>query len=142
MGVFASRSVSRRKGGAAGGLVELAYEAGRPEWLTDSLELYLTRVDLGPEQRPIDVATEWVAGANIAFRRSLLAVHPFDTALGRKGASLILGEETQLCRRIAQDGWMTMWVPGARVLHYIPSSRTTLSYLCCCVCRGTFISAG
>lgn len=115
--------------GAAGGEVVLAYEVRRPDWLTDVLELYLTRVDWGSEPRAIDLVSEWVAGANIAFRRSLLQQHPFDTSLGRKGASLISGEETQLCRRIAQDGWTTAWVPAARVVHHIPAARATKAYL-------------
>lgn len=115
--------------GAAGGTVDLAYEGERPEWLTGDLELYLTRVDHGRNPRVLDLSCEWVAGANIAFRREILANHPFDVSLGRKGTSLRSGEETELCIRIAEQGWNTWWVPAARVVHQIPESRVTKKYL-------------
>jgi glycosyltransferase involved in cell wall biosynthesis len=115
--------------GAVGGRVNLRYEAVRPEWLTPELELYLTRVDWDDPPGPLDLTRRWVAGANIAFRRSLLCTHQFDPDLGRTGESLLSGEEIELCRRLGAEGWSTVWAPDAVAEHLVPARRATLTYL-------------
>jgi glucosyl-dolichyl phosphate glucuronosyltransferase len=54
-----------------GGRILPWWGAARPAWLHDALVPALTVVDLGPERRALRPG-EWVAGANIAFRRDAL----------------------------------------------------------------------
>lgn len=115
--------------GVAGGEVALVYDEGRPEWMTDALELYLSRVNLGDTARDVNLPAEWIAGANIAFRRSLLDENVFASALGRRGRSLLSGEETEICLRLRDLGWRVVWVPNAVVAHQVPPWRATARYL-------------
>ena len=108
-----------------GGPIDPIYEIPRPNWLNDRLAVYLTAIDWGPRIRFLD-ANEWVAGANIAYRReAYLAAGGCNTSLGRTGAgnSLLSNEETELSDRLKARGGKVLYVPNARVQHFVPASR-------------------
>jgi len=66
-----------------------------------------TYADLSKEQ-----ATDWVPGTFFAIRRSMIdAVGGFDERF------FLYYEETDLCRRARQAGWIVLFVPGAGVIH-------------------------
>ncbi|HYF06364.1 MAG TPA: hypothetical protein VD970_02000, partial [Acetobacteraceae bacterium] len=99
-------------------------------WLPDALVPALTVVDLGPERRALR-AGEWVAGANIAFRREALLAHGgFAVNLGRIGgaASLLSNDETDLIERIAAAGGIVVYEPAAEVEHFVPPERLTQAW--------------
>lgn len=107
-----------------GGAVAPRLTAVRPEWLTDKLMRYLSIVERGPDLRELQRG-EWLAGCNIAFRRSALQeIGGFSEALGRSGtASLLSNEETQVVDRIRASGGLVVYNPRARVEHTIDVSR-------------------
>lgn len=108
------------------------YEGDPPEWLTRALhkvEGAFAVKDLGPEPVRLDGPGTYPFGANMAFRADVLRSRRFDVRLGRKGQNLISGEETRLMHDLVEDGLHGRWVPGARVRHFIPRGRQTLSYL-------------
>lgn len=110
---------------AVGGRVMPIFPGPRPAWLHDDLLGYLTVVDWGGETR-LCAENEWLAGANIAFRRATLqAVGGFSTSLGRSGAGAILlsNEETELLGRIAARGGRIGYAPQAEVRHHIDPAR-------------------
>jgi len=110
-----------------GGRIRPWWVAPRPDWLPDDMLGSLTVVDLGPERRLLE-ATEWVAGANIAFRISALRdAGWFDTSLGRTGgpASLLSSEETALTERIRARGGLVAYDPVAAVEHWVDPDRLT-----------------
>jgi N-acetylglucosaminyl-diphospho-decaprenol L-rhamnosyltransferase len=57
-------------------------------------------------------AVPWVLGAALAVRRSA-----FEDVGGFDEAYFMYFEEVDLCRRLADAGWETHFVPGARVAH-------------------------
>ena len=110
-----------------GGRIRPWWGAPRPDWLPDEMLGSLTVVDLGPERRLLRDG-EWVAGANIAFRRSALAaVGGFDTSLGRTGGSvsLLSSEETAVADRIKAQGGLVAYDPLAAVEHWVDAERLT-----------------
>lgn len=110
-----------------GGRIRPWWGAPRPDWLGDEMLGHITVVDLGPERRLL-AAHEWVAGANIAFRRdALAAVGGFDTSLGRTGgaASLLSAEETAVTDRIRALGGLVAYEPAAGVDHWVDPERLT-----------------
>lgn len=110
-----------------GGRIRPRWGAARPAWLHDALVPALTVVDLGPVRRPLRPG-EWVAGANIAFRREALLAHGgFAVNLGRIGgaASLLSNDETDLIERIAEAGGIVAYDPAAAVDHFVPPERLT-----------------
>ena len=110
--------------GVVGGPAVARWQTPRPEWLTDKLLSYLSIVDWGGEQRELR-AGEWLAGCNIAFRRTMLdAVGGFSEALGRTGAAgLLSNEETQVVDLIRANGGLVVYNPRARVEHIISAGR-------------------
>lgn len=113
-----------------GGRIRPWWGAERPAWLPDALLPPLTIVDLGPERRPLRPG-EWVAGANIAFRRDALLAHGgFAVNLGRIGgaASLLSNDETDLIERIAAAGGIVAYDPAAAVEHHVPPERLTQAW--------------
>ena len=113
-----------------GGRIRPWWGAERPAWLHDALVPSLTVIDLGEERRPLRPG-EWVAGANIAFRReALVAQGGFAVNLGRIGgaASLLSNDETDLLERIAATGGVVAYDPAAAVEHFIPPERLTQAW--------------
>jgi glucosyl-dolichyl phosphate glucuronosyltransferase len=68
-------------------------------------------------------------GANMAFRTDVMRSTPFDPALGRMGNTMLGCEETTVVEALLTRGHTGRWVPGARVRHYIPAGRQTITYL-------------
>lgn len=114
---------------AVGGRVTPLFRAPRPGWLSDKLLSHLSMVDLGDERRPI-AAGEWVVGANIAYRRDLLAeTGGFSTNLGRIGGlGLLSAEETEVAARLYANGYEIAYDPQAQVEHIVDASRTTQAW--------------
>jgi glycosyltransferase involved in cell wall biosynthesis len=108
---------------AVGGKVDLIYEEPKPEWLTPELELALTKIDWGDKRKKIVYPKEWLAGANIGFRKSVFQQYKFSPNLGRIGNSLISGEEIELCMKVQRDDGALFYTPKAVVKHVVNPSR-------------------
>lgn len=114
-----------------GGPIEPWFEGEPPRWL----RRVLSRVASAYALRPVDGIGEMISasslpfGANMAFRSDVLTPQAFDTRLGRVGASTIGGEETSLIAALVARGMIGLWVPKAKVRHFIPCSRQTVEYL-------------
>lgn len=108
---------------AIGGRIIPHFETVRPPWLHESLMGYLSVMDS-------ETAHEGYApcGANVAFRREVLAEMKFNTGLGRRGSegnNLLSGEDSVLTGHIQAMGGKFGYTPLAAVTHYIPASRLT-----------------
>lgn len=115
---------------AAGGRVVAEYPAGRPEWMSPLVERPVANpMDFGRRVREFP-RRRCPAGGNMAFRRSTLETSGvFDTALGRKGATLTGGEENDLFGRIRRAGLRVMYAPDAVIYHVIGAEKLTAGYL-------------
>ncbi|HEX9243989.1 MAG TPA: glycosyltransferase, partial [Anaeromyxobacter sp.] len=112
---------------AAGGPILPRWETPPPEWLDGELLLSLAVQDRGPVARDLR-ADEVFFGANIAFRReALAAAGGFAEHLGRTGADLMGGEETEVQLRLRSRG-RSRHVPGARVDHLMRAQRCSLPW--------------
>lgn len=98
----------------AGGRIEVFYPVGRPDWVTDSMEAFLSRYDAGDACLDVD----YVVGANFAVRReTALAIGGFDVNFGFCADALLPGEETELCLRARRHGYRIRYTPEATVAH-------------------------
>ncbi len=115
--------------GVAGGPVAPIWQGEPPAWLGAWHEGFLSLVDRGPVARDL-AAGEWLAGANIAFRRAaLLQAGGFDEALGRQPGTLLGNEEIAAVERIRSAGHAIRYLPGARVGHVVPAERLTHGWM-------------
>jgi GT2 family glycosyltransferase len=112
-----------------GGPVDPVWPGSAPPWLHEWLRGFLTIVDLGPQQRPLD-DHEWLAGTNIAFRKSALeAVGGFSETLGRVKGTLLSNEELVVSERIRNLGFSSYYVPSARVFHRVHPDRVSQPWM-------------
>jgi glycosyltransferase involved in cell wall biosynthesis len=111
-----------------GGKVDILWPVARPSWFADELVSSLAGVDYGPLE--VELTSERPPlGANMAFtRRVFEVVGGFDPQLGRIGAKLIGGEETDLFRRAGEAGMRGVYQPGAVVRHLVEVERLRKAY--------------
>ena len=118
------------RAGVVGGRVIPRWLKPKPAWLSDSLLSYLSIIDWGGDTRELK-ATEWLAGCNIAFRKSMLvAVGGFSRALGRigSGLSLLSNDEIEVMEKIQAEGRVSVYAPDATVQHVIDPARLTRAW--------------
>jgi glycosyltransferase involved in cell wall biosynthesis len=110
---------------ALGGPTRGKWEAPRPPWLDDSLAIWLTVWNPFAEYRESSDEHLFV-GANMFFLRTALeTVNGFNPTLGRRGASLLSHEESELWSRLQASGFRAAYDPAVWVFHYVPVDRLT-----------------
>lgn len=120
---------SHKHAGIAGGNILLEFLEKPPEWLRDAHRNYIGEFDMGDTQLTLQYP-HYPRGSNIAFRRSALDALPalFNPRFGKIGQSLMCFEEIDLCYRLEQAGWASLYVPEAHVTHLIEPFRFELSW--------------
>ena len=115
--------------GCVGGTCAPLFAADRPRWLSDRLLQMAGITRFGSRPREPSSSAEWPFGANIAFRRAALAeVGEFSPELGRRGALLLSGEDSEMVGRILRQGWRVWLEPSALVFHRVSAERCRGSY--------------
>lgn len=111
---------------AVGGKVVPKFEISPPTWLPEKKQLFpLTICDLGPKTKEVP----HIVGTNMAFAKKIFKqLGRFRTDLGRKGASLLSGEEIDFCERITKSGGKIIYCPKAVVSHLVPKERLTRTF--------------
>jgi len=116
----------------AGGPIVLDYQGQkRPLHLEGDLQGLLGGFYL-PYSQPVYVTTwtEYPWGGNIAFRKSIFSkVGLFNTDMGPSGNKRLTAEETEFVDRINKSGGKIMYIPEARVRHFVPPERLLKSHL-------------
>ena len=115
-----------RKYGAAvvGGRSYLIYTTQRPVWLGAENEVMLSKLDYGDEA---EVGTQKeLFGLNFSVTKQMaVEAGGFDTNYGRRGGTLLCGEEIALLSRIRKNGGLAVYEPRAVVGHVVPTERLT-----------------
>lgn len=114
---------------AVAGRVDALWICSRPAWLGAELHGPLISQDLGSQRLRWTFTNRFMLGANMAFRRELFAsVGFFKEELGRRGSSLIGGEDRDICERLLAAGKVLMYEPSAMVQHKVEPDRVTPEY--------------
>jgi glycosyltransferase involved in cell wall biosynthesis len=123
---------ARPSGFYFGGPLESEFEAGAPdEELLRLAPPSVRGLDWGPAERELP-ADERLVSANWACpRQALDAVGGFDTRFGLDPSSqrLLVGEESELMRRLQAAGWRPWYLPAAGLRHFVPARKTTLHHI-------------
>ena len=88
-------------------------------------------MNLGEVARQIE-DNEYFVGANWACPQEILKeIGGFDEALGLnpQNSNAFVGEETDLMLRLRKCGYVGVYLPDAFILHFVPSSKTTLRHI-------------
>lgn len=114
-----------------GGPIEPWFEGEPPRWVKESFS-YLEGVfavrNLGSEAVALS-RKAYPFGANMAIRRDVYERFTYDPELGRRPGDAMGGEEMVLMWKLFDAGEQGRWVPDARVRHWIPRERQTLTYV-------------
>lgn len=114
-----------------GGMISPLYESAPPAWVKKNIHLLEGAVlirNLGSEERRLN-KHEQVFGANIAFRKWVVDRWKFDADYGPAGKELLLGDETMFIENLHQNNLYGVWVPEAKVQHFVPQKRTSLNFV-------------
>jgi glycosyltransferase involved in cell wall biosynthesis len=117
--------------GFFGGLITPWLEREPPSWFHENwraLSPAMALRDLGDVERELG-ADEPPFGANMAFRRSAFSSCDFDETLGPNADDQVRGDETTYCRALAARGFQGVWVPSAKVQHYVVADRLTENFV-------------
>jgi glucosyl-dolichyl phosphate glucuronosyltransferase len=115
--------------GCVGGTCRAAFLSRRPRWLSARLLQLAGITRFGDRAREPRSSAEWPFGANMTFRRATLAgCGPFSTALGRRGGSLLSGEDSDMVARVLAAGWRVWLEPAAVVDHTVHPERCRSAY--------------
>ncbi|HEX5267930.1 MAG TPA: glycosyltransferase [Acidimicrobiales bacterium] len=124
-----TRPVLRGEWAAAAGRVVADPTVARPRWLGDALVAYLAEYDRGAEERPL-APDDFLLTANAAFDADLLtAAGGFDPLLGPTAGRPTVNDDVDVCRKVRAAGGHILYVPSARVVHELPASRLSPTYL-------------
>ncbi len=113
---------------ALGGIITPDFAIARPDWLIKDFELKYTIVNLGDRERTYPRSL-YPFGANMAFRREALQGIRFPEDLGRKGTSLLSGEEAWIFLQLRKKGLNLYYIPGMTVRHHISEERLTKGWI-------------
>lgn len=120
------------KGFFFGGPVESEFEGEKPDKELLPLAPYSVKgLSWGQEARFL-TRNEYFIGSNWACPLDALrATGGFDTRLGPDPSSSMIraGEETDLMQRLKQNGLSAWYIPQARIVHFVPVSKTTLKHI-------------
>ncbi len=102
-------------------------------WFRDHLPLLAWVVaerDFGAADLPLSAPEDRLPFcANAAVRAAEQKRFAFDTALGLKPGSRMVGEEITCFRAMLAAGAEGYWVPAAKILHHIPTARQSTGYI-------------
>lgn len=122
------KAINEHQFDVCGGYIKPLYEVNPPFWFNEKLIVKnIKKKSLIPKHKA--VRGIGFIGANIIFKKEhLVNFKGFNTDLGMKGKNLGLGEETELCKRIAQEHNRFLYDPDIKVTHFIPAKYVTFKY--------------
>jgi len=124
-----------------GGAIEPWFEGTPPGWVEQVLPIVesawaIRRIPR--ERAPFAMEKSFLPfGANLAIRTAEQKRFPYDPKLGPNEDTQMRGEETAVVAQMLDAGEKGVWVPGARVKHYLPAARQTPEFL-----RGVYRGLG
>jgi glycosyltransferase involved in cell wall biosynthesis len=108
----------------SGGPVVPVYEAPPPDWLSPfTMRLITGAYDKGKKIKTVG-AKDYPGTGHATFKRELFFKYgEFNPNLGRKGTSLLGGEDKDFFLRLIQNGVSCYYLPSATIYHHIPASK-------------------
>ncbi len=116
--------------GCIAGRIKLSFpETAKPDWIDEKYHGFYSQFELGDESRVLPRGTMFY-GANFALtRHTVEVVGQLNTTLGRKGLTLLSGEEPEYAGRIWQAGFAIAYSGTGFVHHCVAPERLTVRWL-------------
>lgn len=112
--------------GVFGGPYEGFYLVPRPEWFPPEYGC----LDLGDQERPIALGSEWITGSNMVIKKELFHRYGgFDVRLGMSGEKCTYGEEVNFFLSLHDKGIQIFYTPSIKVKHLVAEYKMSLKWL-------------
>lgn len=112
-----------------GGQIEVQFEDQRPNWMSHFLMPLLGEHKISSSIKKYPTSKFPFAG-NMAFRKQVFETFgTLKTDLGRKGSSLLAGEEKEFYERLRKHTDQIYHVPDAKVFHRVDEPRMTKEFI-------------
>lgn len=106
------------------------WECEAPDWYSEEVGGPLITQDFGNQRIRLNGKSMYLISAGLAFRRGVFdRIGLFRGDLGRKGDSLIGGEDKELFQRAAAAGCSIYYEPDAVLHHRVEENRLTNDYM-------------
>jgi len=122
-------ALEKKSADMATGPVLPVYEKQPPAWMPLTVFEDKEIMQYSKTDEPFMLDRGFSGTGNSIFLKSIVGKERFNTNLGRKGKSLISGEDSEFIARLFAKSGRALFVPGSPIYHFIPSNRTTLSWL-------------
>ena len=114
---------------AVGGRIARRWDCDKPDWYSEELGGCLISQELGLERKPWTDHRRHMVTANMAFKRSVFErFGTFQENLGRRGNSLLGGEDRELYQRLVKSQGIVMYEPLALAYHKVEKERLNQPY--------------
>jgi GT2 family glycosyltransferase len=107
-----------------GGPLNIDYDSPPPQWLKEYMPKSATGWELSGREQRVSSAV-FLGGNWAAFSQTLRSAGGFSLDRGPGSRVGCTGEETEMQRLLLSKGLSGIYVPAARVWHYVPSDRCT-----------------
>lgn len=122
LSIYTQAATEHGTGSFFGGPMGVDYESEPPDWLKEYLPPSAVGWEMPPNRQPLH--NTLFRGCNwAAFAQDLLALGGFDPNYGPGSKSGARGQESEMQRRLLQNGIEQIYLPQAMVWHYVPKNR-------------------
>jgi glycosyltransferase involved in cell wall biosynthesis len=113
-----------------GGPVESEYESQPNRELIRFAPYSVKGFNLGEKEKFLEDKT-FISANWACEREALINQGGFDTKRGLSGRSnkLVTGEEVHLMNKLRHDGFQALYLPHAKIKHFVPTSKCTLKHI-------------
>lgn len=111
-----------------GGALDPDYQKAPEEWLNDFLPASAKGFSLGTQIKEVE-QPDFLGGNHAIFRQHLIAYNGYDTNCANGQNQGLVGEETRLQEKLLAAGIKGLYLPDAKVLHYVPVENCSVDWI-------------
>ena len=122
---YARTAEEKEEGEFYGGPFEVEYVEKPPEWLIEFLPASAIGWDLGNKPKYIQKGRLFIGFNWAAFDKDIKRFGGFSVLHGPGSKIGAVGQETEMQKRLLENGIQGRYIPDAKVWHFVPPERCT-----------------
>ncbi len=116
--------------GCIAGRIKLSFpETAKPDWIDEEYHGCYSQFELGDESRMLPRGETFYGANFVLTRHTVEVVGQWNTTLGRKGLTLLSGEEPEYAKRIWQAGFIIAYSASGFIHHRVAPERLTVRWI-------------
>jgi GT2 family glycosyltransferase len=128
LNAYAEAAEGRHGGEFYGGPFEAEYARKPDQWILEFLPLSAVGWNLGKEPAYIDKSSLFIGFNWAAFDRDIKRCGGFNVLYGPGSNTGAVGQETEMQKRLLENGLRGRYVPEAKVWHFVPPEKCSTAF--------------